>query len=85
VGYPVQPGLLQPGRLPGPTGEIISAMAQNSFIPLMENIMKTLSPSRLSQHSMMRWLHDGRLVTAPLAMQYFMSISLSTFMQMTRD
>jgi hypothetical protein len=34
---------------------------------------------------MMRSLHDGRLVTAPLAMQYFMSISLSTFMQMTRD
>jgi hypothetical protein len=30
-------------------------------------------------------LHDGRLVTAPLERQYFMSISLSTFMQMTRD
>lgn len=46
VNYPVQPGLLQPGRLPGTTGEIISAMALNSFCPLIENIMNTLSPSR---------------------------------------
>lgn len=85
VNYPVQPGLLQPGRRPGLTGVIISAMAQNSFCPLMENIMNTLCPSRSFQTAVIRSLHDGRLVTAPLARQYFMSIALSTFMQMMRD
>lgn len=80
--YPSQPALLQPGILPLATGPTISAMAQNSFIPLMENIMKTLWPSRSRQTASMRSLQLGRLVTAPLARQYLMSESRSTFMQM---
>ena len=83
--YPSQPGLLQPGILPLATGPIISAMAQNSFIPLIENIMKTLWPSRSRQTASMRSLQLGRLVTAPLARQYLMSESRSTFMQMNLD
>src|ERR1700712_1598506 len=61
--YPSQPGLLQPGILPSSTGPTISAMAQNSFCPLMENIMNTRCPLRSYQTALMRSLQLGRLVT----------------------
>jgi hypothetical protein len=80
--YPSQPALLQPGILPSCTDPHISAMAQNSFAPLMENIMNTLWPARSRQTALIRSLQPGRLVTAPLARQYLMSESRSTFMQM---